>query len=374
MPGSSIAEGCSALLGDNALISFGAPSSIERLDDAPELYENIASPKTLEEEIAEQLPFIFPEGELSKISPYCLASLLDGRGFMNCGIAEAAAALGLSEEMAAAAIKTLQDNLEPPGLFAEDLKECLLIQLQRSRASERAVELLCDGEEYLISGRAAEFAAARGWNEGELKAALAALKRLDPAPGRSFAPVRYIFPEIEFRVLGEEVRPRLVSENIPTIENHFEDYDIPSELLLKEKWMLSEWRRARSVMKLAGLRYRTLMRAALIIARVQRAHIIDRSFPLSPLTYSSAASELGLSVSTLCRAMRSAWAICGGVSLPMSSFFVRGCGARPDLSVDQLRRTIADLGKNGLNSRQIAADTGIPIRTVSYHRAKIKSK
>ena len=60
-----------------------------------------------------------------------LGETLDPRGYLNVPLEPWGAHLGLSPEEAPRALAALQEWADPPGLFARDLTECLLIQLRR---------------------------------------------------------------------------------------------------------------------------------------------------------------------------------------------------------------------------------------------------
>lgn len=369
---SELTEKCSELANGNTLISF-QPPQMPHLEDNESFYENIAAGQTLEECLEKQLPFI-PEAAAVERSPELWSALLDSRGYLNCTVEEAAAFLGTSPILTQKALEAVRENIEPAGLFAENLKASLLLQLKRAgEEGSEGWELLLEGESFLTEGRLTQFAEQKGWSSGQLTQALRLLKSLDPAPGQAFSSAHYIMPEIEFRISGNEVTPRLLLENMPRVTNSFGEYEIPPAALLEEQWLAGEWRSAKRTLKLLGLRYRTLLRVAILLAQRQKAYICgEKTFP-EPLTYAAAASLLNMGTSTLFRIAAHCWCSCRGRSLPLKGYFSRGAGARPELTVKELRSEIAALAAEGKNARETAAQLGIPIRTASYHRAKLKA-
>lgn len=126
----------------------------------------------------------------------------------------------------------------------------------------------------MIRGRAAAWGAANGMSSDEIATALRLLRTLDPAPGKNFSPPSFLIPDVEFLVEGEKITPRLILENMPLVENYFCEFENFSCETLKEKWLRGEWSAARETLKKLGMRYRTLMRAAIYIASAQKEKII----------------------------------------------------------------------------------------------------
>lgn len=88
---------------------------------------NVASEKSLKEHIIEQINLSFEDQKDKLIANFLLDSL-HGSGYLNISTKEAAEILKCKEVIVENILKTLQ-TFDPAGVFARDLKECLLIQL-----------------------------------------------------------------------------------------------------------------------------------------------------------------------------------------------------------------------------------------------------
>lgn len=123
------------------------------------------------------------------IIEYLIGSL-DGHGYVTVAVPEAAETLRVSEERVQAALDALQ-TLDPPGIGARDLRECLLIQLrvfeERGDVSPLARILVQDHVRSLGEHRFAEIARELGVSVNEVKRAWHFIRtNLNPYPAHAF--------------------------------------------------------------------------------------------------------------------------------------------------------------------------------------------
>ena len=373
-PISELAEECGRLMGDNPFFSFIPPRRLHLHEniDSP-CYENLTSPISLEEHLEPQIltcPGFDSVKERAGVSFW--TSILNFRGYLNTDTYEVAKLTSLPEPITAAFIEALKNYVEPAGLYAACLSESLLIQLRRfDEPSADAEAVITEGREYLLSGKISDFAALRGWDNMRLDAALKRLKRLDPAPGKNFAQIIPVFPEIEFCPEGDIVKVKLIRENLPQISCNFEGMPMSDGELLSCDWLSPLWSRAKFVITRLGMRYRTLIKIALIIAERQRKFIMGTEDTVAPLTYRDAASQMGINTSTVFRAVKNTAAVIGSRTIKMETFFCRSLGARQNMSTAELRSLITIMNSGGYSDSAIAARLAIPPRTVTYHRNKL---
>ena len=374
VPLCELTDRCREILGDNPFFSFMPPRWQCMHEDIDDLDPDFASDaEGMEERLLLQIATCpgLPDGGRAASASFW-ASLLNEDGFLNTRPREIAHMLGAEEETVLGYIRALQDYVDPPGLFASSLTECLLIQLKRmGLEGGLAWRLLNEGREYIISGRTAEFAMKNGWDEFGAEDAMRTLRKLDPAPGKNFARQVNVIPEIEFVTAFEVPMIRLMRENMPYIENSLCELPINAEQVITERWMRPLWSRAKLVLTRLGMRYRTLVRISMRIADVQRGYLKGTQALPSPLTYAQVAHELGLSVSTVYRCVKETWCLVFGRSVPMKDFFSRSLGSRPDMTVRELCAAIADLNARGLCDREIAETLSVPRRTIAHHRDRL---
>ena len=375
VPLEELTEECGRILGDNPFFHFVPPgwqNSATDIDDLdPDL---IPAPNNIEEHLSLQIATCPDIIELAP--PFSSAgfwcSFLNGKGYLNTSAESIAQRIGVCTERAQEYIKKLQGYLDPPGLFAADLRECLLIQLERAGHRESlSWSILTDGYEDLTEGRLSDLSKKMGCDRRYIEEALALLRKLDPSPGANFSTPSAAHPEIEFVIRNGEPVPKLVRENLPSIKSNLGEMPLTINELLEEKWISPLWSKTKFALIRLGMRYRTLLRISILISEIQSEFLKGEKDAISPLTYGYAAAKLDLSPSTVFRSIDSTWCRSFGRTIRMNTFFSRGLSSRPDLSVKELRSRILDLNQKGKNDRVIGEILFVPTRTVAWHRKKM---
>ena len=367
---------CRELAEGNMFISFAPPRNFSaRIESEADFYENLPERPSLDSALYPQICSCPGYSAVSSKAPAAFwSSLLGADGFLNCTFEQAAEHSGLTLAETRRFIENLQNYVEPAGLFAPGLAESLMIQLRRAGLEGGAAwTLLTDGRAALLAGKTTEWGAGRGFDESQMADAMHTLRGLDPAPGRNFARTHYVAADVKFAVRDGKVSPRLLTDNMPVVENHLGEFGLASGEAPSDPWMRSEWNAARRALKLLGLRCRTVMRCALYIASEQSEKIINMSLPPKPMTYAGAAAALSLHASTLHRCARCTYCEINGRCYPMSVFFSRPAASKGTLSVAELRARVAELRAEGMTNGAIGRMLGVPERTVAYHSAKLRA-
>ncbi|MEA4872813.1 MAG: hypothetical protein VB076_08395 [Synergistaceae bacterium] len=375
VPLEELTEECCKILGDNPFFHFVPPgwqNSAADIDDLDS--DSIPAPKNIEEHLSLQIATCPNVDDL--LPPYSSAefwcSVLNEKGYLNTSIDRIARRIGVCSEKALEYIKSLQGYVDPPGLFASDLRECLLIQLERAGHKESlSWSILTDGYEHLAEGRLTDLSRKMCCDKKAIEKALDMLRKLDPSPGSNFLTAPATYPEIEFVMKNGTPVPKLLRENLPSIKSSMGEMSLTLNELLEEKWISPLWTKTKFALIRLGMRYRTLLRISILISEVQSDFLKGEKDTISPLTYVYAARKLELSPSTVCRSINSTWCRAFNSTVRMSTFFSRGLSSRPDVSVKELRSKIFDLNKKGKNDRMIGEIISLPTRTVAWHRKKM---
>lgn len=375
VPLEDLTERCRNILGENPFFSFVPPGWQSSAVDIDELDENaLPARQSLEEHLSIQTATCPKVGTLPH--PFSSAgfwsSFLDGKGYLNTSADEIAVMMGVSRNQAIDYITSLQGYVDPPGLFASDLRECLLIQLERAGLKGSLQwSILKDGHELLAEGRISELSKKMGCAREETEEALERIRKLDPSPGSGFLTTSPVYPEIEFVINKGAPLPKLLLQNLPSIKNNLDEMPMTINNILEEKWISPLWSRAKYALIRLGMRYRTLIRISLLISDIQSEYLRGEKETPSPLTYEYAARKLGLNTSTVFRSINNTRCRAFGRTIRMEAFFSRGLSSRPDISVEDLRSMIRDLNQNGKNDRMIGEILSLPTRTVAYHRKRM---
>lgn len=322
---------------------------------------------SLDEAIGPQLALVPETALLGAGADGKLLSCLDTRGYLASPTGELASALGVDENTLEHVLEKVRAVVDPPGLFARDLLHCLLIQLSRQGLDDSdAAILLARGCEDLERRDMAALRKRLGWDRERLEKAIAALRRLDPHPGRGFSHPETILPEVAFLFDDRgSLSVKLLVDHLPRL---LMDADL---LASAGEGGRKAFREARGILSALAARYRTKIRLALLLGSRQQEYLRGLSAAPRPLTLSQAGRELGLAPSTVQRAAASTWAATPRGTIPLSSLTGRGLAARPDLSAGALREAIRTGWNAGRCDAVLARELGIPPRTVSWHRHKL---
>lgn len=324
-----------------------------------------------------------------------LVDSLDDDGYLRHDISELAHALGRHDpqdlQAARTALRWLQ-NLEPAGIAARDLAECLLLQLRQappSRICTLAQDLVRDHLATLAKGDLRRMAQACGANDAELHAALALIRRLQPRPGASFGPAEAhtVIPE----VLVRRVRGAWQAFANPAAAPRVRVRPDWATLVGREEPAASSalgqcLQRARWTEQHAQHRAATILQVADAI--VQRQQMFFRHGPLllKPLELGDVAQMVGVHPSTVSRAVNGKFLDAPSGCIEMRRFFSRALGgadrAAGGVSSSTVRTLILELitaERSGepLSDAQIAQmlaqqGCGVARRTVTKYRTALR--
>ena len=219
------------------------------------------------------------------------------------------------------ALKLLQ-SLEPPGVGARHLAECLTLQL-KSRQAERGVSeaqqacIACAlrvcaqaGVVELLARRdARRLAQLTGDSEDAVRAAMALIARLDPKPGRPFADVERnaIVPDVIVGSVGRGATQRFRVQLNPDVMPRLRVHDIYANALRGGKGgenhqgLSQRLQEARWFIKNIQQRFDTILRVSQAIVERQRNFFIHGELAMRPMVQRELADELGVHESTISR-------------------------------------------------------------------------
>ncbi|MFT9287154.1 RNA polymerase factor sigma-54 [Liquorilactobacillus nagelii] len=247
---------------------------------------------------------------------------------------------------------TLLQQLDPPGVGARNLQECLLLQIENDdRSPLLALEIVQDHFEELADHRWKEIATAIGTSTSEVQQSFEYIKTLSPAPGAAFQTdsLSYIYPDLLVDVSTDhrKIEVKLSSENQPQIifnQKYYEKFsksaDVDVKAYLNEK-------RAEYISLENNLAQRgqTILRVGKVIVDHQQDFFLDKTHPLKPLLLRDVAQKLGLHESTISRAVHGKYLKCNFGVFELKTFFKRAVttSQHDDLSVDEAQSQIKAL-------------------------------
>jgi len=273
--------------------------------DAPDPGALAAAPVTLGTHLAGQIALALAD-PVDRLIAQDLAGMLGEAGYLEADTAETAARLGVAPERVEAVLAVCQ-TLEPTGVFARDLSECLALQLRaRDRLDPAMARLL--GHLDLLARR--DFAALRrlcGVDEEDLLDMLAEIRSLDPRPGAAFASAAAdpVSPDVLVArapdggwtvELNPETLPRVLVDHayharVAATVQDASGREFLSQCLQNAGWLTRSLdQRARTILKVAGE-----------IVRRQDGFMEHGVRHLKPLNLRMVADAIGMHESTVSR-------------------------------------------------------------------------
>ena len=286
--------------------------------------------ETLVRFISRQLDRLGVEEELDRAVRY-LAACLDGGGYLRFSLEELSGQTGIPLSRMKQALALLH-SLEPAGVGAADLSQCLELQLLRIGAEGPALAIVRDHLEALAKRHYRAIASALGITVEQVREAEGISRELEPRPGAVFEQpeqVAYIQPD----VFVAEEEGRFVArtrggERPPfRISAYYRDLLSQSGEQEVREYLTGKLRQAEGVLWAIGQRERTLLRCAQAITERQQDFFRLGPQALVPLRMADVAQELGVHESTVSRSIREKYLQCARGVYPMSYFFSRSATA-----------------------------------------------
>jgi len=364
----------------------GNGSSSSSGDDTPDWTEWTASPATLHDSLHEQLLLL----GLSE-RDYALANLvvdaLDEDGFLRQPLEEIQAfAPGAEPGEIETALRIVQ-TLEPSGIAARNLGECLALQLhgldQGTPGRDVALDLVQNALSLMAARDNTRLLETLGCSEDELRVAMELIRSLDPRPGSkvgSFEP-RAIVPDV---VVRKEKKRWVVSINAaiyPRIRVNQQYADYFRQARDGETALLAQHlQEARWLVRNLEQRFLTIQRVAEAVVARQRNFFEYGDLAMRPLTLREIADELGLHESTVSRATSHKYMATPRGVVAFKRFFSRqlattsggSCSAtairallREFIAAEDRRNPLSDV-----QLTELLADRGVKVarRTVTKYR------
>ena len=335
---------------------------------------------TLREFVREQI-LALRVPELMRRELLYLSDEMDERGYLPCDCEELEL-FAHEPERCRNAVCVFQ-SLEPAGVGARSLAECLQLQLKRLGSDDNVAYAICDGYlEALAKGRTNTIAKALGVDTERIRSARELIASLSPRPSNGFAEndaPAYILPDVVLTRVPGGFEVMTSDKYLPgfRVDAFYAEMAGNEALTGEERSYLSDkLRQAVWAVRCVERRRDMLLACTREIVRVQEQFFIDGSAAIKPYTMTELAEKLNVHVSTVSRAIRGKYLQCGCGVYPLSQFFQReSTGGVTGVTVtDALRALIAGedrahpLSDRVLAERLAAAGYDVSRRTVAKYR------
>jgi len=332
--------------------------------NADEIEALTLNEETLYESLLKQIEDsnLFPTEKSRRIA-FEIIEDINNEGFFEGSEREIARRLGVSEEK----VKKIRERfmyLNPPGVGARDLKECMLFQLHNADADEDVFKLAKEMIKYLE--HLDKFV-----NEPKYKDAMKIIKQFNVVPAAEFIKDEEIIPEIIVLNVDGQLEIRINDEHYPEV-----NVKDPEN---KNSFSKEKFKEARNIVDALEMRKATLKKIALMIVELQ--YEFFQGGVIKPMKIKDLADELEYAPSTISRAISNKYLLCDRGIIPLKNFF--SVALDEETSSNQIKEEIKSLIKNEDKNRPLSDDKltelinrkynlNLVRRTISKYRDQLK--
>jgi RNA polymerase sigma-54 factor len=313
----------------NDFLDPGFKSPAGEAIEKPSFDTFLSNPVTLTEHLTRQLALdVLSPG--ARLAAEAIIGNLDGNGYLTMSLDELAAQEGCTVEDAEAALKAVQ-GLDPVGVGARDIRECLLLQLEaRGAGAGVAGRMVADYLPLVQTKQWRELARQMGRPLKHIEIAFGIIRRLDPWPGLKYSSSvnQKIEPDVYIFRDGDQYIVQLNDDDVPQLRlspSYRRMLDKNPEAAQETKdargYIRERYNSALQLLKNIEQRRQTITKVCQsIIAR--QAEMFDQGIDyMRPMMIKEVAEEIGVHPSTVSRAVSGKYAHTPRGVFELRSFF-----------------------------------------------------
>ena len=366
----------------------GFTTSKEAQEKRQFVFDSIPVQETLQQNLIGQLnQTVLSAGD--RKAAELITGNIDDNGFLQSTPEEMALNSGIPQEDFEKMLAVIQ-SFYPAGVGARDLRECLLIQLQREgREHSLEYRIVSEHMDDLGKRRFPEIARRIGISVEEVQKAADNIARLNPRPGQLFAaaPQNYVLPDEIVEKIDDDYQIILNNEQIPhlRISNLYKDIvgSGDSQSADVKDYVRDKIRSGKFLIRSIHQRQQTISNIAREIVSRQRDFLDHGPSHLKPMTMAEVADVVGVHETTVSRAVSGKYMATPQGVFEMKYFFTSGyqTATGESLSNTSVKEAVLDLIKHENGSAplsdheivEILGERGIPIarRTVAKYRTEL---
>jgi RNA polymerase sigma-54 factor len=254
-----------------------------------------------------------------------LINNIDENGYLRESLSVICAESGCSEEDALKALKLIQ-TFEPSGVGARDIKECLLIQLDKKQVKDPLSRRLIEEclEDLAHKDSLHKMCKKLKCDSTELARCIEKIHSLEPKPGRGYSneETAYVIPDISIEEKDDTLRVSTKDDSIPIIRVNPTYKNMLRSKKTDEKtkdFIREKLKNAANLINAITQRKETLTRVITIIAETQKEALLEGMDKLRPLSLKEIAEKVSMHESTISRIVMNKF-----VQTPIGIFPLRG--------------------------------------------------
>jgi len=283
------------------------------------------SPGSLSEHLQDQLHgYSGPEGDLARI----IAEALDETGYLTVPAEEIARMTDAPVAVVEAAI-TIVQGLEPAGVGARSLAECLAIQARAADRYDPAMARLIDNLELLSKGRLGDLKRICAVDDEDLADMIRELRSYDPKPGCQFSAsaAEDVTPDVFVRQLRGGFAVELNQATLPRLlvnRRYYQELKSGPQDKTSRAWLSECLASANWLVKALDQRARTIVKVVSEIVKRQQGFFERGVSAMKPMTLREVAEAIEMHESTVSRVTSNKYMLCDRGLYELKYFFGSG--------------------------------------------------
>jgi len=317
------------------------PRQYEDTEQVP-LENTLSKPQGLNEYLNWQLSMSDSDPDVREIAQYLIGNI-DGDGYLRVSRDEIRAA-GFEDDAQVEAALALVRALDPPGVGAFNLPDCLMLQIRALGIENPLIEQIVTAHwQEFLNRQFTQLSRTLNVGLAQIQAVVEIIKNMEPKPGRKYSDERtiYVEPDVGVRKIGDEYVIQLNEDGLPKLRISAAyrrmlrggNGAIGEEAAnyLKDKMRSAIW-----LIKSLDQRQRTIYKVADSIVRHQREFLEHGIEHLRPLVLRDVANDIGMHESTVSRVVSNKYIHTPRGLFPMKYFFHSGINSSYGESVSSV--------------------------------------
>ena len=264
------------------------------------------------------------EGGVARV----IAEMLEETGYLTVPLSEVGELTGAPPSVVAAALAIVQ-GLEPAGIGARSLAECLTLQAKAADRYDPAMARLIDNLELLSKGRTADLKRICGVDDEDLADMIRELRAYDPKPGCQYsaAAAEDVTPDVFVRQLRGGFAVELNQATLPRLlvnRRYYQELRSGPQDKASRAWLSECLQSANWLMKALDQRARTIVKVVSEIVRRQQGFFERGVSALKPMTLREVAEAIEMHESTVSRVTSNKYLLCDRGLYELKYFFGSG--------------------------------------------------
>lgn len=375
--------------------NYGSQSYGEYDEEGISPFTFISKPESLTDYLEGQILELPIDEYMRSVCSY-MVECLDQKGYLDIKKEELMNELDCSEETFNRALIVIQ-NLEPAGIGARDLKECLEIQLERKGENDPIVKEIIDNHlddladnRYQVIAKDLDITPKKAQDYGDL------IKTLEPKPSRGFYTgdeVGFIIPDAEIRKIDGEFLILMKDGVLPMLSVNPLYKDILKDSTNDKEateYVKEKIDKAMFLIKSIEQRKSTLHKVLQKILEKQKDYFEKGEKYLKPMTLKEIAEKLEMHESTISRAIRDKYILTSMGTIKIKNLFVNSISNKEksngeeDVTVINIKKALEEVIKKEDKRKplsdqaisEILKEKGMVIsrRTVAKYREELGIK